>query len=102
MPQMQWIKAEQQDSRLHLHVWLDTAKTLPDSTEPDPQYVREYRFAATPPEGITGPWTLNGTSYTEWQSYVLAEAQLLAAAEYAALTAPLTTLSVAGEVFSPS
>lgn len=102
MPQMQWLQANEQGAQLRLRVWLDTAQTQRDSTEPDDAYVRDYRFAAAPPDGVSGPWTLNGTSYTDWRTYVLAEARLLAAADYAALTASRTALPVQGEVFTPA
>ena len=102
MPQMQWLQAHQEASHYHLQVWLDTQKTVTekDVTKPDPVYVKSYRFVATPPKGWSGG-SLNGTAYTTWPDYVLAEAQLLAAADYAALHPATTDLSVQGQVFTP-
>ena len=101
MPTMQWLNAAQKGHYLHLSVWLDTTKTQTNSTQPNPIYTKEYRYSASPPQGWTGG-SLNGTAYTDWQSYVLAEAQLLAAADYAALNPTPTALSVQGEVFTPA
>lgn len=102
MPKMQWIQAQKEAAHWHLQVWLDTAKvtTAPGgTTQPDPAYVRTYRFNATAPKGWSGG-SLNGTAYTTWQDYILAEAQLLAAADYAALHPATTDLAVQGQVFT--
>ena len=103
MPQMQWLQAQHQGQHLHLQVWLDTQKTATaqhGTAQPDPAYVKTYRWSATPPKGWAGG-SLNGTAYTTWQDYVLAEAQLLAAADYAAFHPATTELSVQGQVFTP-
>ena len=101
MSRMQWLKAEQIGQKLHLQVWLDTSKTQSKSTNPDPIYVKQYHFPSQPPNGWSGG-KLNGTAYTDWQSYVLAEAQLLAKADYDALHPATTPLSVEGELFTPA
>lgn len=98
MPQMQWLEAQKQGPHLHLHVWLDTDQKTPTG-EPDPRYTRTYRFAAEPPPGWTNA-SLNGTAYTDWHAYCVAEAQLLAAADYAAMHPPVAILSVQGQVFT--
>ena len=101
MPTMQWLKAEQKANHYHLKVWLDTSKIQANTTEPDPIYTKEYRFSATPPNGWVSA-SLNGTTYSDWQSYCLAEAQLLAQADYDALNPTTTALSVQGDVFTPA
>lgn len=104
MPQMQWLQAHQEASHYHLQVWLDTQKTVTekDVTKPDPVYVKSYRFVATPPKGWSGG-SLNGTAYTNWEEYVLAETQLLAAADYTALLDAVTdTLAIQGTTFTPA
>ena len=101
MSQMQWLKAEQIGQKLHLQVWLDTSKTQSKSTNPDPLYVKDYHFASQAPKGWSDS-SLNGTPYTDWQSYVLAEAQLLAKADYDAMHPATTDLTVEGEVFTPT
>ena len=99
MPTMQWLRAEQKHHHYHLRVWLDTTKTDTQG-RPDPRYVREYRWHATPPAGWTGA-SLNGVSYTDWAFYVQAEIELLAAADLAVIEDKVTaTLPIQGTTFS--
>lgn len=100
MPQMQWLEAQKQGPHLHLHVWLDTSQKN-SKGEPNPLYTRTYRFAVEPPTGWVQA-TLNGTTFTDWQDYVLAEAQLLATADYAVINPPTAALTVQGQVFTPN
>ena len=111
---MQWLRAEVKGPHLHLRVWLDTSRSQTNpktqAQEPDPLYVKEYRWSAYPTgtDFTTSPptvtWkgaTLNGTTYTDWASYVQAEVILLAQADLATLDPPVTPLPVQGQMFQP-
>ena len=72
---MQFLTANQKDAGCNFEIWLDTSKVGVNGN-PDPSYVKSYAFGIKPP-GWAGA-TLNGTSYTDWESYCAAESQLLA------------------------
>ncbi|MHB1701347.1 MAG: hypothetical protein ACYCSN_14645 [Acidobacteriaceae bacterium] len=97
---MKFLTAEQHPKHLQFCVWLDTAKVDANS-KPDSAFVRHYRFAATAPEGWANA-SLNGVAYTDWAAYCTAEAQLLAAADLAAIvgTEPVAALPANGTTFS--
>ena len=50
---MEYLKAEQQQNQYYFQVWMDTTKKLNDGITPDPNYVREYIWTLTPPQGQT-------------------------------------------------
>lgn len=99
MPSMQWLKAKQEGPHLHLSVWLNIDKTLPDKTKPNLIYIRSYKFSVHAPKNWKGA-SLNGVAYSNWESYCIAEAQLLAQFEYEQINQNSTVLSIQGEVFS--
>lgn len=49
---MKYLKAEKQPNQYFFQVHMDETKKLSDGT-PDPDYVREYNWTLTPPEGQT-------------------------------------------------
>lgn len=98
MPQMQWLRAERKGSHYHFRIWLDVSKTDAEG-QPNPRFVRTYRWHATPPAGWTGA-SLNGVAYTDWASYAEAETKLLAAADLAVLADAVTAiLPIQGQSF---
>ena len=97
---MQFLAAEQHPKHLQFRVWLDTSKVDAEG-KPDSAFVRHYRFSVAPPPGWSNA-SLNGTAYTDWAAYCAAEAELLAAADLAAITGtkPVATLPMNGQTFS--
>lgn len=96
----QWTIAHQKanpNQHYHFQVWLDTSITLPDGS-PDPVYLKNYHWSLNPPEGVTS-WSLNGTTYATWETYIQAETELLAQQDLAVLEATDTILSFQGTTF---
>ncbi len=84
---MKALIAEQQPTRYHLQVWLDTTRLLPDNVTPDPAYVRDYYWPLDFPAGLT---------VTQYRANILAETKLLAAHDLAQIAAPVTIPTIQG------
>lgn len=104
MPNATFIKAHQKpapNSRIHFQVLLDDTQLLPDGS-PNPEYLKEWHWSPQPPNW-TGA-TLNGTTYTDYNAYIAAETQLLAAHHLAQMQAEeaanATVLPMQGTTFN--
>src|SRR5262245_27681331 len=49
---MEIVRADEALSAYEYELWLDTSRVGPDG-EPDPRYLRAYRWGKTPPGGVT-------------------------------------------------
>ncbi len=77
---MQMLRARQRPDGYHFRIHLDTTKLIDGN--PDPEWVAEYVWGLTPPQGVT---------VAAYRATVVAEAKALAALELAKRVPPAGT-----------